>query len=190
MLKLPNVTVACVDAINPGAQHLIPVLQRKIEFGDSVFIDKDINSVQDYNSYILNELHKSVSTSHCLIVQVDGFPIMNSSWTDDFLEYDYIGAPWIDFPEMPEKEWVGNGGFSLRSKALMEAVASLNSDGNVLEDNFICVDKRELLESKGFKFAPVEVAKKFSVENDYYVDQFGFHGKVTIEMNVKAGIFK
>lgn len=189
MLKLPDVTVVCVDAINKNAADLIPSIEQQIKFGDFFFKNTRINSVQDYNSFILNDLWTCVETSHCLIVQLDGYPLNPEAWTDEFLEYDYIGAPWINFPEMPEKEWIGNGGFSLRSKKLLEEVAKLRSDGTVLEDNFICVEHREFLESKGLKFAPVELAKKFSVENDYYTGQFGFHGKLTIEMNTKAGIF-
>jgi hypothetical protein len=34
-------------------------------------------------------------------------------WRDAFLEYDYIGASWLQFDD-------GNGGFSLRTRRLME----------------------------------------------------------------------
>lgn len=190
MLKLPNVTVACIDAINSNAKDLIPEIQKTIEFGGSFFKDSYINSVQDYNSFILNDLWANIHTPHCLIVQLDGYPLNPKAWTNEFLEYDYIGAPWINFPEVPEKEWVGNGGFSLRSLKLLKACHEIGSDGKTLEDNFICIENRKLLESKGIKFAPVELAKRFSVENTYYDNQFGFHGKLTIEINKRAGIFK
>lgn len=189
MLHLPTVTIVCIDAINNDAKKLIPLIEQDIIFGSHIFIGNNINSVQDYNLFVLNELAKLIYTEHCLIVQLDGYPLDTSAWTNEFLEYDYIGAPWINFPEMPEKEWVGNGGFSLRSKKLLEEVAKLKSDGTVLEDNFICIENRKLLESKGIKFAPVNLAKKFSVENNLYTGQFGFHGKLTIEMNRKVGIF-
>ena len=190
MLNLPDVTIACIDAINPQAIDLIPHIEKDISFGGSVLINTGINSVQDYNRFILNELHKYINTSHCLVVQLDGFPMNVDAWTDEFLEYDYIGAPWVNFPQMPAPEWIGNGGFSLRSKKLLDAVAELNSDGSCLEDNFICVENRKLLENKGLEFAPVRLAKKFSVENNTYTGQFGFHGKLTIEINKKVGVFR
>lgn len=37
---------------------------------------------------------------------------------DDYLEYDYIGAPWL-LTQNDNKKQVGNGGFSLRSKSVM-----------------------------------------------------------------------
>ena len=190
MLDLSNVTVALIDAINPEAADLIPYLEKSINFGGSVFIDSGINSVQDYNRFVLNELHKHINTSHCLIVQLDGFPMSIDAWTDEFLKYDYIGAPWINSPWCPESEWVGNGGFSLRSKKLLDIVAEMNSDGSSLEDSFICIENRKLLEEKGLEFAPVNLAKQFSVENDVYSGQFGYHGKLTIKINQELGIFR
>lgn len=185
MLNLPTVTVVCVDAINKDAVNLIPSIANHINFGASIFINKGINSVQDYNKFILNDLSAKVKTSHCLIVQLDGFPINPSAWTDEFLEYDYIGAPWINFSEVPSGCEVGNGGFSLRSKKLLDEVSKLHSDGTILEDHFICVKHRKYLKSVNIKYAPLELASKFSVENDRYRGQFGFHGKLTIEMNKK-----
>ena len=106
-----------------------------------------------------------------------------------FLNYDYIGAPW-------PKEWekimdrpsrVGNGGFSLRSKKIMETVSKLeynpqyNSTADRTEDNFICLQNFHLLQTMGIKFAPVELASKFSFENpteENSIDNtFGFHGR-------------
>jgi hypothetical protein len=40
---------------------------------------------------------------------------------EDFLKWDYIGAPWIDSSTHNSKN-VGNGGFSLRSKSIMKQI--------------------------------------------------------------------
>ena len=107
-------------------------------------------------------------------------------WSDEFYEYDYIGAPWpkeVIIEGMPLHFNVGNGGFSLRSKRLQEF---LKNDENIIlnhaEDVAICQLNRMYLISKGFKFAPVEVAKRFSFENLPWRDgqqitkAFGCHG--------------
>lgn len=43
------------------------------------------------------------------------------------------------------------------------------------EDTVICITYGDYLTQAGFKFAPVELAKEFSVENDWWKGEFGFH---------------
>ena len=83
-----------------------------------------------------------------------------SSIRDDFLAWDYIGAPWV-YKNRPSE--VGNGGFSLRSRALLQATMSLPWDGHEPEDAAICRTMRPQLESQfGLKFAPLNLAARFS----------------------------
>ena len=35
-----------------------------------------------------------IQTSHCLLIQSDGFVLFPDKWDDSWLDYDYIGAPW------------------------------------------------------------------------------------------------
>jgi len=61
----------------------------------------------------------------CLLVQPDGFVINPDKWDNQFFEYDYIGAPWEQVPHSYLDPWgkphrVGNGGFSFRSKKLLD----------------------------------------------------------------------
>ena len=83
---------------------------------------------------------------------------------------------------------VGNGGFSLRSKKLLELPSKLNIPwrwyyGYCNEDGFISVYNRHILESNGCKFAPVDIAILFSHETEFEetkgIVPFGFHGKYT-----------
>jgi hypothetical protein len=131
-------------------------------------------------------------------VQADGFVIHPESWTDEFLDYDYIGAPWplrkdayVDPFGVHQR--VGNGGFSLRSRKLLtvptrhevawdvnESSLYRNFDSGLLhEDGNICVHNRHVYEADGCVFAPVDVAVRFSQE--HYVPEargvtpFGFH---------------
>jgi hypothetical protein len=57
------------------------------------------------------------------VVQYDGMAANKMHWSDDYYNYDYIGAPWPDrFTWIRPEEKVGNGGFSLRSMKLIEAL--------------------------------------------------------------------
>jgi hypothetical protein len=127
-----------------------------------------------------------------MIVQWDGFPLNEKAWEADFLRYDYIGAPWtpgynwaLGMPVCTEETRVGNGGFSIRSKKLLEATFRITNGRKDInpEDVYIVRAIRKELDQEGIKFAPYDLAKKFSVEDNYYTGQFGFHGQQTIRMN-------
>lgn len=174
---------------------LFSSLRIKKGYGINQIKIKPINNLQDYSNFIIYELHKYISTSHVLITQWDGFVINKSKWSDDFLNYDYIGAPFIprdnDYSYSRNKKGkfycIGNGGFSLRSKRLLEAPTLLElKDNSKLtnnhEDGFFSVLHRDILEDKGFTWAPYNIAKNFSIEspldlNDFRELAFGFHGK-------------
>lgn len=199
MKKLENVTLFGLDDVDIG--RLIQVEEicaKDFEFSDIKLLTslesanphvikiEPIKSIKDYSEFILKKMNDYIDTKFVLLIQYDGFILNPEAWNDKFLEYDYIGAPlWED-----GKYVVGNGGFSLRSKKLLEF---LQNDENIFvpevatekyginEDWIICVEKREYLESKGIKFAPVDIAKRFSFESNEdgganWTDQFGFHG--------------
>jgi len=143
-----------------------------------------IRSVNEYSLFILRDLHEYFFSDYCLNIQWDGWVINFNSWDNEFLNYDYIGAVW---PKeiWPEKEGfrVGNGGFSLRSKRLCIASSnivkvSLLKIGEIIEDQFIAETNRKRLENEfNIKFAPEELAHKFSIERGRWnIDPFGFHG--------------
>jgi hypothetical protein len=140
-----------------------------------------ITSMADYNRIVIERLPEALKTDFALLIQFDGFAIDASSFSEAFYDVDYIGAPWPAalFPERGRT--VGNGGFSLRSKRLIESVARQASglDFSVAEDITICVNLRDRLESDyGIEFASVELANAFSTEWAIPdgVKPFGFHG--------------
>jgi len=155
-------------------------------------IDK-IDSVDQYSYNMIYKLGDYIDTEFALIVQSDGYVISPSSWRDDFLEYDYIGAPFnlpkdnFSFRDINGKIFrVGNGGFSLRSKKLIDLPNKLGLEwkpfhGFYNEDGFICAMNRHIYEDNGCKFAPLDVAKYFSHEAEIPevqgITPFGFHGK-------------
>lgn len=139
-----------------------------------------IRALADYNRILIERLPHLLTTDFALVIQFDGFALNGDRFTDDFHGFDYIGAPWPERMVGADAPKVGNGGFSLRSRRLIETVArrAEGLDFERAEDKIICRDLRPVLEADGVVFAPVEVARQFSLEHDrsVAVTPFGFHG--------------
>jgi len=191
MLNLSNVTLLCVETRDPNLAHwAIDRCLSGTQFAKIVLItdlkrlgDKrsDIEYVQapqirttkDYSDLLLTDLDQYVVGSHVLVIQWDSFVIHPELWTDDFLSYDYIGAVWPHHPESP----VGNGGFSLRSQKLLQAIKKSGFIKRHPEDYCICMDNKSFLEQEcGIRIAPANLAEQFAVERSPWHKGFGFHG--------------
>lgn len=142
------------------------------------FIEK-ISSITEYSYFILFNLCKYIDTEYCLVTQWDSWVINNKYWDSNFFKYDYIGAIW---PQHSSNN-IGNGGFSLRSKKMLESTRDfLKSRNNLpsilIEDDFICRENRKIFEDKyHIKFPSTDIANNFSVErNGNPIKSFGFHG--------------
>ena len=134
-----------------------------------------LRSGADYSRFMLQELGRHVASEHALVVQWDGFVIDASAWQDRFLDFDYIGAAW---PQFPAGRQVGNGGFSLRSRRLLQACLDPDFVASHPEDLAICHENRAMLEQRfAVRIAGLDVAKAFSFERDPSSQAaFGFHG--------------
>lgn len=161
-----------------------------------------VSSMKDYSKFMIYHLNEYINTDFVITIQYDGFIINPDAWRDEFLNYDYIGAPWKWREQgfvtpFGEHVSVGNGGFSLRSKKLIELPTKVEVPFDVVvmnhfykmfgsvnwnEDGNICVHNRHIFEENGCKFAPVEVAKYFSYESPLDINQgiipFGYHGNL------------
>jgi len=209
-LSLPNVTLIAVTSVDIEKTHnALLYSAEKIEFGaikllssaPPVATDDRVTYVSippidllGYSRLIIQSLYKHVSTDHCLVVQADGFVLNPELWLPEFTDYDYVGAPWPEFVVlMPsndrldlDRNRVGNGGFSLRSKQLLEVTSLINFDQLTLpilsEDIVICHYLYEELSSLGVRFAPMDLASRFSIDLPHSDAKplnatFGFHGK-------------
>lgn len=78
-----------------------------------------------YLAFVLRGLAGTVTTSHVLVAQWDGWVSGPAAWNPALLEWDYIGAPWPSLDAAAGKVEVGAGGFSLRSRRLLDALAGL-----------------------------------------------------------------
>jgi len=191
MLDLSTVTLLCADSRAPElATWAINRCLGYARFADTVLMTDlarvtrrqegityvqtpPIATVRDYSEMMLTGIEPHVSGSHVLVIQWDGFILHPDLWDPGFLDYDYIGAAWPPFPDTP----VGNGGFSLRSRKLLDALRRPGIPIHHPEDKCICITNRKVLEeSHGIRFAPVDVAERFSVERTPWHAAFGFHG--------------
>lgn len=223
MLDLSRITLVAIDNTNriDGTIKAIHTSTQHIKFGaiklvtsneiiskytdelslDSIELEEmtyPITDIDQYSKYILYDLHRHVETDFVLIIQDHAFVINPNAWTDEFLEYDYIGAPWpyqenSYLTPFNEHIRVGNGGFSLRSKKLLEVPLKIEipfdctkgdfykhfNANNFAEDGNICVHNRHLFIEQGCKFPNIELAAKFSYETEVSENKgiipFGFH---------------
>jgi hypothetical protein len=134
-----------------------------------------IASVPAYSEFMLRGLLPHIATSHLLVVQWDGYLLDAAQWDPKFLAFDYIGAP---LRHQPPERAVGNGGFSLRSRRLLQALMDPAMTVRHPEDTGICHDNRQRLEREhGIRFAPLPLAAHFAYERVLPSGPtFGFHG--------------
>lgn len=191
-----NITLLTIDT-DPSSQQLTRfALQKTMDcldvkqiicFGHSPFglgetfikINR-FKSIMEYSEFLLKCMWPFLpEDGHSLIVHWDGFATNRALWTDDFLGVDYIGAPWA---WAPDSYCVGNGGFCLRSNALIKACSDVlvRRHPDVLfghaEDVVICRLYRDYFEKQGLKFAGKELADRFSYETGIRTaPTFGFH---------------
>ncbi|MCW3796667.1 DUF5672 family protein [Sphingomonas sp. BN140010] len=190
-LYLPTVTLAAVTSVNVEATiAALKVCLDAASFGDAILLtDAEVEppspvrhvrtdpilTSSAYSEFMLTQLVDHVRTEHVLVVQWDGFIASPGAWDERFLDYDYIGAPW---PQFSDGYDVGNGGFSLRSRRLLEACR--DSEFRVVhpEDVAICRTNRAFLEEKHrIRFADAQIAGRFSKErNPSLKPTFGVHG--------------
>lgn len=192
MLSLPDVTLIALTGKDfPAHDEAIQKSCKGITFGAvKVIYDYTIKSIDDWNRKIIYDLHRYVDTEYALLIHPDGYVINPDAWQEDFLNYDYIGAPW----PLPQDDYsyrtprgelirVGNS-VSLRSKRILELPYKLGLIwkeyyGNTNEDGFLCVHNRERLIAEGCRFAPLEVAVHFSkeheIEENKGIKTFAFH---------------
>ena len=197
-LQLPQVTLVAMTSVNVKATiQAMEYSMRGIDFGDAVLIThkkpfglpktiryshtSKLTNIDDFNYKMVYELGDHIKTDYALIVHADGFVVHPEMWRDEFLDYDYIGAPWPLPKEGDTTTYrdiygnicrVGNSA-GIRSKRLMDFPKKANVpwEGEYAygkmwfyEDGFICCKIRHLLEAEGMRIAPLEVAKYYSHE--------------------------
>lgn len=167
----------------PDVETVLEVSKLPLNYGTHIHIKEEFN-LNDYNHFMIKNLWAHINTEFVLIVQYDGMAANKTMWSNDFYNYDYIGAPWPDrFAWINKDEKVGNGGFSFRSARLLDklrdSVIVFHDDlRHKNEDAVICQGYSTYLKKKhNIKYAPVDVANRFSHEwCNPTGETFGFHG--------------
>lgn len=191
-LRLPEITLVALTGKDFYAHDT--AIQRScegIEWGDvKIIYDYKIKNIDDWNRKVVYELHEYISTPFAMLIHPDGYVIHPQAWRQEFLDYDFVGAPWpLPMDNYSYRDVFGNlvrvgNSVSIRSKRLLELPSKLNLEwksyyGNTNEDGFLCCHNKHFLEENGCKFAPLEVAKYFSKEHEIPenrgIETFAFH---------------
>jgi hypothetical protein len=210
MINLPQVTLVAVSSVR--IDQTVKALEyscKEIKFGSVKLISdieplklsnkisfnkiEKINNIDEWNYAIIYKLPTYIKTDFCILIHDNGFIVNPNNWRDEFLKYDYIGAPW----PLPVDDYsyrdinnnlirVGNS-VSLRSKKLLNVPLKHNLEwksfhGHSNEDGFICCNYRHKYLEEGCKFADIDVAKYFSHETPIPeikgIEPFAFHNYI------------
>jgi hypothetical protein len=170
---------------------------------EQVILPSDFN-MWDYCDFCIKHMNSHIHTDHVLITQYDGMATNSDAWTNEFLEYDYVGSiSHVNHPpvrnslqasgfydQFKNSNWFTcGGGLSLRSKRLLNILAQ---DDHIQTQNFqpgyntplisedlvITLLNREYLEkAHKIRFAPLELSMRFCAEVvSGYDHAWGFHG--------------
>lgn len=189
----------CIEALNYSSREIN--FHKKILFSDK-FLNSEkkgityikiprLNNISEWGKFIIFDLYKFIDSEFIILIHADGFIVNPSSWTDDFLKYDFIGAPWkIPRDNYSFRDVFGNiirvgNSVSIRSKKLLEIPKKLKIKWNNFdhgyphEDGFLTVQHRHTLQKNGIKFPPLNLAAKFgreiAIPENKNIHPFTFH---------------
>jgi hypothetical protein len=205
MLKLPNVTLVVVTSvkiednisamvksmsgIEYGAVKFFCHIKPNLPIGVG-YVECEKLDYIGFSRYTFLELWKNIETDFCLLVHHDGYVSNPDNWDDRFLNFDYIGAPWpysedSYITDYGEHVRVGNAGVCIRSKKILKMPTDLglrfeHRQGFYNDDGNFCVYHRKTFLENGIRYAPIELASKFSkeiwIDGISRNDTFAFHG--------------
>ena len=190
MIDLKDVTLVSIDDCSDYVSknniriatisRIVPKLLDNIEFGDLLFvnpfnknckyIDAEFSGINWYNDFVFKKIPYMIKTKYYLVIQYDGFPINFNKWTNDFLDYGYVGGG----------DTLQNGGFSLRDKEDMIRILNSTDTINVgNEDHYIShfLTNEPFQSSFKIKSADKYIANKFSHVSPItdVTESFGWH---------------
>lgn len=189
MKKINNCSLIAIDCYNyGGAVSSLKKSMAQCEFDKVLFFTDieieiegievikipSISSKDEYSQFILKEVWKFIDTEFVLVTQHDSWVLNADSFDDGLYRVDYAGALWLETDGLAN----GNGGFSWRSKKLMNIVGNDPFvSATTPEDVALCRVYRNYLETKyGLVWATDELCEKFAFElKEPNQSTFGFH---------------
>lgn len=194
MLELPDVTLVLIETREHDLAELaLRDCEERVRFGEVLVFtdrvsqfqraDRRVIPVEDWPTKLgwsrcfWMDVPQQLRTSHALGIQWDSWVVAPDAWHNEFLQYDYVGAPWW----YADGKNVGNGGFCLRSAKMLRYIRAHRAQYQVttdLDDDLFCRHYRPILQDAGFEWAPEPIAQVFSFEcvrPDKTMRHFGFH---------------
>jgi hypothetical protein len=176
MLELPGVTLVIRDVLchDLARMALLDTLKLVKPEHTIIFSNKHLNipnvqwvkvpswpTLLEHCTYFWYEMPAYIPTPMVLSIEWDGWVIDTEQWSPEFMEYDFVGAPWWYNDPLN----VGNG-LGLRSKRLMEFLIKHKEllPVKAKEDEVLCRVYRPILEMHGFKWPSEQLASQFSFE--------------------------
>ncbi len=182
-----RVVVACTKESEAFYRGLLPPA-----WDANVWVLEDYPSgggpyvISRYNALLLSAAFwEALPGEKVLVVQDDGMLVRPG--VEEYLAYDYVGAPWARHPgnasveEYTGADMVGNGGLSLRDRAAMAAICRTRAKEarelthphmlQVAEDLFFA----RWVPRDGYALCPREAATRFSCEQVLDPGSIGFH---------------
>lgn len=206
MLRLPNVTLIAVETLVHELAHAtILDCVGKVDFGEVlIYTDQPeklaipgarVHSVPNWShkDQYMHFFHCNacdpVKTDYVLFLEWDAGLCDATMWREEFLQFDYLGAPWWytdgDGKPLPAPFNVGNGGFSLRTMRLMKFVKEKQQRYPAISDNQLCREYGpQIIKEGNFNWAPIEMANDFAFEGFDRLGlantllHFGFHSTI------------
>jgi hypothetical protein len=169
---------------NLNIEYVNNIINNDLHEYKSRITTKNLNidnlKIEEYNDLLKSEyFYQYIPTETFLIFQTDTLIIEKyKEMINEFLEYDYVGAPWSEtyLPEFGIHEYnaVGNGGLSLRKKSKMLEIIKKNKETELFKkmNEDICFSLQKNIEVKKPDF---EKAKQFSIETIFSEKSFGVH---------------
>ena len=153
----------------------------------------------DYDRDILTKTTDYCTTDFLIHLEYDAAILNPKAWTEDWLRYDFISAPWPNhndpgWPACDETNNVGTFGCCMGSALFWDKCRKAweyaqKEGGNIKaqsmsSDRFICRTMRSWMESeRGVVFSPFDKAWRYGCENRVYNGEFVYHGKTTAALN-------
>lgn len=137
-------------------------------------------SKNEYNYMRLStDFWDPIKHEHVLIFEADSLVLQGPGCIEQFIGYDYIGAPWVWNQGINVG---GNGGFTLRRRSsniwvvqqhnVRQAVFQAAQQGKYIAEDTFMVD---VMSQSGYNLSSSEQGRQFSVEQLDYSRPCGFH---------------
>ena len=166
---------------NLNKEYIEDIIENKLnKYKDRIelkSINKDNLSIAEYNELLMSkEFYNNIPTEMFLIFQTDSMiNPLNKNKINDFLQYDYVGAGWID------SKTCGNGGFSLRRKSKMLEIIEKCPNKNTNEDKFFS----KSCDNVSINIPEFESCNKFSSEQVLDKNSLGIHKPWCNNINIE-----